>query len=322
MCFSTFARPLSRICPTQLSHCMTTIPSSRTQAPLLLRSYPAAYFHPQFINLSLRDISQEECIALCTQPIKEWVESAKIDFSGEGLSAIQSYFATFNTAIDGVSCLSANQVASLKGEFNQEVCALVENKWAADLAEAFYNIPGISDLTERALAGQKWTDHYFAALKQLREWQSPLRFIPGEEVQKFLDKTLACFEAHSYHIAEMRVETLCRQMEKNPDVLCGSEKEYIESPCSSEKNDFPCGSEKNYIEENPEPSSGPEEEDYSELMELSPHILGPKINGNKELLKQCVWMGFTLQKMNWPYHNKEGLFQNIFNPPVPDVRKE
>jgi hypothetical protein len=318
MSFSTIVRPLTKKCsPTPLSHCMTTIPSSRIQAPLSLRSYPAAHFHPQFVNLSLRDISQEECIALCTQPIKEWAESAKIDFSGEGLSAIQSYFATFNTALDGVSCLSPSQVASLKGEFNQEVCALVENKWAADLAEAFYSTTGISDLTERALAGQKWTDNYFAVLKQLREWQSPLRFIPGEEVQKFLDKTLTCFEEHSYHIAEMRAETLFRQMEKNPDFLCGSEKDYLESP-----DDFPCGSEKDYIEEAPEPTCDLKEEDCSELMELSPHILGPKINGNKELLKQCVWMGFTLQKMNHPYHNKEGLFQDIFNPPVPDVRKE
>jgi hypothetical protein len=300
---------------------MTTVPSPRTQAPTTQRLCSIEHFQPQFVNLSSRDIDQKECLNLCTQPVKDWAKPAKIDFSQESLGTIQAYFDTFNTAIDGVSCLSTDQVASLKSEFKQEVCNLVEDRWASGLAETFYSIVRISDLTERAKAGQKWADDYFVVLKQLREWQSPLRFIPGEEVQKFLDKTLICLETHSYHIAEMRVETLVRQIEKGTDFLYGSERDYIEPACNLESDDFPCGSEKDYLEESFEtPCSS--EKDYLELMELSPYVVGSKIDENKKLLKECVWLGFTLQKMTYPYHNKEGLFKDIFNPPTPDTRKE
>ena len=218
--FSLLAGPFPRKCfhTPHLFRCTMALPF-RTQVrhfhvPFASSPHLVEHFHQQLVNLSLHAIDKKECVEACAQPIKEWTHSTKIPFSAEKLSNIKAHLDTFNATIDEVSCLSADQVKSLKTELEQEIYHLVQEKWAGDLAEIFYNILEISNPTERVSAGQKWADDYFAALEQLYEWQSPSSIIPKEEIQKFLDTTLACLDTHSRRTDEETCETLIRQMEK------------------------------------------------------------------------------------------------------------
>ncbi|HSW85973.1 MAG TPA: hypothetical protein VLG49_00575, partial [Rhabdochlamydiaceae bacterium] len=190
------------------------------------------------------------------------------------------------------------EIRDLKTTFKKSLCEVVEERWADSVAKSFYPILSISDEAEQIAAAQKWTEQYFVGADYFNKWEG-FTFIHGKVVAKLQQKTLFAFHAYCHEMIQKKIEVMQTRAEKDPVSFGRMMKE---AHAKLEKDPTSLSIlEKEYVE-------------FTKNLDCLTQL--PVIYKKMELLRKCIWYGYTLQECHQPIIDNDTstlIFERIFN---------
>lgn len=244
--------------------------------PLEVESKPETILEIFKTNLSMfseKSISQEECIKNC-------INGLDLQFADETSQVvIEAHLSNFSRVVHEDLSLTDERATLLESGFKEALGRVVEEKWAAVMAKAFYPIPSISNEKEQITAAQKWTDQFFTGVAWLNKWEQ--RLDTSGSVAKRQHTISTAFNEYSHEVIQNRMKTIFAQAEKDP---LSFGKKIEEAIAKKEKDQTSLSAlETEYAE-------------YANNMASCLTMYWPDIERNTELLKKCIWYGYTLKQ--------------------------
>lgn len=256
-----------------------------------------AVFKEHLGDFSALYISQDECIENCIKAIKDNCEFENGNISETNRKIFAEYLEIFNKSVNESPYSSIkDESEKLKIAFNKSLCKIIEQKWAHFMAKSFYQMLSIADKKEQAIDAQIWTGQYYLGVDYFSEWESwP---IDNELVIKLEQKTLSAFQTYCRDLIQKKMKTMLARAERDP---MSFQKGMLEAMTIREKD--------------PASFSASEAECVTFLQDLSNGIApySPDIEKKMALLKECIWHGFAIRKLNQSFDNKSlHLFESTF----------
>jgi hypothetical protein len=100
---------------------------------------PAEVFKENLSAFAAMQVSLEECIANCCKSVREVLQESDCDLSEASQQTITLHLEDFNEAVDDESrYLFLGEQSKLKTEFKKSFGEVVQEKWAAKVAQSFF----------------------------------------------------------------------------------------------------------------------------------------------------------------------------------------
>jgi hypothetical protein len=240
--------------------------------PAQVLAQVADAFHENLLRFSWTSLSQQECVDKCIDSIKQTLQPSDYQLLDAGKQTIDAHIGNFIKAVEGTSRITTDQREALKIAFKSSLVQTIVKKWAEAAAKSFYPIPSITNENERVIAAQKWTHQLYDGIDYLAkcEDQSGSSLFYLQKIQEVIVQELCTY----YHNETQRQsEAVLKRFEKNP-VAFAKEMEH-----SFNKQD---------------PNN-----EYVKLINDTANALvihWPELETNCELMKKCIWHGYTLRQ--------------------------
>lgn len=260
-------------------------------------------YKEQLSTFAGMSISRHDCISNCIKSVERILKPADCDLSLSSQKVIESCLEDFNKAVDETSYLTIDETQGVKTAFKSKVMReIVEKMWIVHEVESFYPILLLSNEDEQVAAAQKWTAQYFIGLAYFNHR------LTGEFVGEMQGKTSAAARNYLHDEMQKKMAAFGVRMEKDPmsfaTLLRQIESEVTDpSTLSIAKKDLTLFST--------------DEKECIEVIENTTACVTmdwPDIKEKLELLKMCIWNGFTLRDLNTPIPDSaaQRLFIKIF----------
>lgn len=256
----------------------------------------SAQIQQHLLQLGSRSIDKVDYVAHCIATVKETLQLPEYDFSERGIKQVNPLLELFKEITGEASFMNEELLECTHTDFKQKFSQMLEGKWSCDAAHSFYPIPRISEKEEKITAAQLWTHNYFCALNELKQWQEPFLVTPAY-IAQFLQKTSDHFHKYAHSVNEQKFKVMIDRMQKDPT----SFQRIIEQVAEKAEKD-------------PTSLSSLEKE-YDDFIRMYVNYTMrhfPDIDKKVDLLRECVWTGFTHEKLKQPILGSPSLFVDIF----------
>lgn len=249
---------------------------------------PEQVFKDNILNISAMSYIdhqyEKDCIAACVQAIAADFENLEFPLSREDRKKIETHAANFDRAVADTPHLYSEEAAKIKSQFKQAFSLFLEKQWGAAAAKSFYPIPSVRNEAERINAAQNWTEQFFSGLSFFNKLENFAPVVVADFVARIVDRSTPalqdyCDEKINQTMAIMQkraendpvsfntiMEEAIAKAEKEPSLLSDQEREYVE---------------------------------FADHVASCISLRWPNVDKKIDLMKKCVWHGFTLQQQHW-----------------------
>jgi len=180
--------------------------------------------------------------------------------------------------------MDPSDAEKIKSQFKLAYSLFVEKQWTAAAAKSFYPILAMSNQEERISAAQSWTQDYFSGIGFFNAFENFAPVIVADFVARIVDRTTPALQAHCHHMIQESITKMQKRAETDP-ISFNNIMEAIDAKAKIDPNSL-SAEEKEYI-------------DFAENIAACITMYWPSVSKQTELLKKCVWHGFTLRQHNW-----------------------
>ncbi|MBS0652148.1 MAG: hypothetical protein JSR39_01335 [Verrucomicrobia bacterium] len=227
---------------------------------------------------------EKGCIAACVQAIGADFERLEFPLSLADRKMIETHATNFERAVADTPHLYSEEAVKIKSQFKQAYCLFLEKQWGAAAAKSFYTIPSIRNEAERTAAAQNWTEHFFAGLCFFNRLENHAPVVVADFVARIVDRSTPALHTFCHEKMQQNMAAMKKRAEHDPISFSKIMDEVV-------------------AKAEIDPSSLSDQE--REYVEFAENIAGcvtqhwPNVDKKIDLMKQCVWHGFTLQQQHW-----------------------
>ncbi|MBS0651216.1 MAG: hypothetical protein JSR93_08640, partial [Verrucomicrobia bacterium] len=180
--------------------------------------------------------------------------------------------------------MDPSDAEKIKSQFKLAYSLFVEKQWTAAAAKSFYPILAMSNEEERISAAQSWTQDYFSGIGYFNAFENFAPVIVADFVARIVDRTTPTLHAYCHETIQQNIAKMQKRAEADP-ISFNNKMEEIDAKAKIDPNSL-SAEEKEYI-------------DFAENVAACITMYWPSVSKQIELLKKCVWHGFTLRQHNW-----------------------
>ncbi|MGE0671311.1 MAG: hypothetical protein AB7H48_04775 [Parachlamydiales bacterium] len=239
---------------------------------------------------------EKSCIDSCIQVVAEDFKGLEFPLSETNCALIEKHSIHFNQCVDGTSYMDPSDAEKIKSQFKLAYSLFVEKQWTAAAAKSFYPILAMSNQEERISAAQSWTQDYFSGIGFFNAFENFAPVIVADFVARIVDRTTPALHAHCHEMIQQNMKKIGKRAETDP-ISFNTTMEAIDAKAKIDPNSLST-EEKEYI-------------DFAENIAACITMHWPVVSKQTELLKKCVWHGFTLRQHNWSIVGTE-MAQKLF----------
>lgn len=259
----------------------------------VLQPIQSNHFQNHLLAFGARSISEKDYAKNCMETVKKTLQSNDYDFYFGGVNAASPLLELFKEVVSNASFMTADEMKSINKDFQEIFCVTIKNKLAIDAGKAFYLIPQLSEKEEKISSAQIWTEHFYLGLNSLCEFQG--KYVLDEPlIKEFEKKTSEHLCDYAHYVIEQNFRAML--IRRNNDPV--SFQRIIDKVAGKAPSTLSI-LEKEYA-------------DFAQMYAnyTVPHF--PSIDKNIYFLKQCIRLGFELEKTKIPIMESKHRFTETF----------